>query len=400
MPLPVGRSGAGRARPTAYTLTELLVVVTILVILVATTLPVARKVMEGNRTREASRMLQAYFAMAKARAVQTGRPCGLFFPFPAPPLGVNDPNMASWGPTQFGQYWPVRHVTQVFLAEIPPPYGGSTSQASATTLQVGTAHYLALLSSRTATTPDTLEMQYLQSLLNPQGEVFLVRFDYKEPWYRFTYNPNGTFPAIFVYNGPVVGLNTPPGFGSTSIRGGYPFQVLRAPRPVGSPLELPRGTCIDMTYSGIGTPGRFTTGVGTSAPLGFLGGVPLGSEAAGLTLLFTPQGGVDTMYINGVPAPTPEGSLFFLVGKTEKAGDPHDPTNPLTGPWQASVFANPDESNLADPDSLWVVVSRGNGQVLTAENLPLASAAPGGNYATYVTAARQAALAGQQMQGQ
>lgn len=384
LPAPVRR--ARRPRP-GYTLTELLVVVTILVLLVATALPVARKVMEGNRTREASRMLQAYFAMAKARAVQTGRPAGLFFPFPNPPLGVSDPNTSSWGPAQFSQYWPVRQVTQVFLAEIPPPYSGSTTQAAATVLQVGNAHYLALLSSRTATTPDTTEMQYLQSLLNPQGEVFLVRFDYKEPWYRFTYNPNGVFPAIFIYNGPAVGANTPPGFGSTSIRGGYPFQVLRAPRPLGSALELPRGTCIDMTYSSIGTPGR-----------SFLGGVSLPSMAAGLTLLFTPQGGVDTMYINGVPAPTPEGSLFFLIGKTEKVGDPHDPANPLTGSWLPSVFANPDESNLADPDSLWVVVSRGNGHVLTAENLPLASAA--GTYATYLTAARQAALAGQQMVGQ
>jgi hypothetical protein len=207
--------------------------------------------------------------------------------------------------------------------------------------------------------------------------VFLVRFDYKEPWYRFTYDPTGTFPTVFIYGGPVVGNNTPPGFGSTSIRGGYPFQVLRAPRPVGSALELPRGTCIDMTYSGIGATGR-----------SFLGGVTIGSMAAGLTVLFTPQGGVDTMYINGVPSTPPESSLFFLVGKTEKAGDPHDP----------SVFANPDESNLADPDSLWVVVSRGNGQVLTTENLPLASAAA--SYATYLQSARQAALAGQQMSGQ
>jgi len=385
---PALRDRSGRcASRGGYTLTELLVVVTILVMLVATALPVARKVMEGNRTREASRMLQAYFAMAKARAVQTGRPCGLFFPFPSPPLGVNDPSTSSWGPTQFSQYWPVRHVTQVFLAEIPPPYAGSTTQTAATVVQVGSAHYLALLTNRSATTPDPTEMTYLQSLLNPHGEVFLVRFDYKEPWYRFTYDPTGTFPSVFIYGGPVAGLNTPPGYGSTSIRGGYPFQVLRAPRPVGNALELPRGTCIDMTYSGIGATGS-----------SFLRGVTIGSMAAGLTVLFTPQGGVDTMYINGVPSTPPESSLFFLVGKTEKAGDPHDPTNPISGPWRPSVFANPDESNLADPDSLWVVVSRGNGQVLTTENLPLASAAS--SYVTYLQSARQAALAGQQMSGQ
>jgi prepilin-type N-terminal cleavage/methylation domain-containing protein len=380
--------------PAGYTLTELLVVVTILVLLVATALPVARKVMEGNRTREASRMLQAYFALAKARAVQTGRPCGLFFDLSQPPPGVTDPPHASWGPAQYSSYWPVRHVTKVFLAEIPPPYGGSTSQASATVVQVGSAHYLALLSGRMATGPDINEMRLLESLLDPKGEVFLVRFDYKEPWYRFQYNPQGSFPYIFEYRGPVVGFNTPPGFDSTSIRGGYPFQVLRAPRPVGSALELPRGTCIDMTYSGIGVLGRsFLPPPGPPWPLS--------SPVAGLTILFTPQGGVDSMYLNGVPTSTPENSLFFLVGKTEKAGDPHDPTNPLGPPasWRHSVFADLNESNLADPDSLWVVVSRANGQVFTTENMPDQTAAASG-YPIYLQRAREAALAGQQMGGQ
>jgi prepilin-type N-terminal cleavage/methylation domain-containing protein len=381
--------------PAGYTLTELLVVVTILVLLVATALPVARKVMEGNRTREASRMLQAYFALAKARAVQTGRPCGLFFDLSQPPPGVTDPPHASWGPAQYSSYWPVRHVTKVFLAEIPPPYGGSTNQARATVLATTNGHLLFTVTNTVPANIDLPEMGYLQSLLEV-GESVLVRFDYKDPWYKFKVNPDKSVQLDdrFTPGGAVVGFNTPPGYGvpfgqlgsSTSIRG-YPFQVLRAPRAVGSALELPRGTCIDMTYSGIGVSGR-----------SFLGGVSLSSPVAGLTILFTPQGGVDSMYLNGVPTSTPENSLFFLVGKTEKAGDPHDPTNPL-GAWLPAVFTNPDESNLADPDSLWVVVSRANGQVFTTENMPDQTAAASG-YLSYLQRAREAALAGQQMGGQ
>src|SRR6187455_359143 len=91
-----------------YTLMELLIVIIIMITLVAITLPVAKKIMEDGHVREASRQLNTYFAMAKARAVQTGRPCGLDFVCAAP-LGDNTG---------------IRQVTQMFLAEVPPHYAG------------------------------------------------------------------------------------------------------------------------------------------------------------------------------------------------------------------------------------------------------------------------------------
>src|SRR5689334_13575863 len=72
----------------AYTLVEMLVVVTIIIILVAATLPVAKKMMEGSQVREASRQFNSYWQMAKARALQTGRPCGIYFPMTSAPLGL------------------------------------------------------------------------------------------------------------------------------------------------------------------------------------------------------------------------------------------------------------------------------------------------------------------------
>src|SRR5438132_13774810 len=107
----------------------MLVVVTIMIMLVAVTLPVAKKVMDGSQTREASRQLNAYFAMAKARALHTGRPCGIYFPFPNAPLGTVDPTYASMPAAIAQTYWPVRQVTQMYLAEIPPPYSGGTSNS-------------------------------------------------------------------------------------------------------------------------------------------------------------------------------------------------------------------------------------------------------------------------------
>ena len=42
-------------RRSAYTLVEMLIVVTIMIMLVAAALPMAKKVMDGSQTREASR---------------------------------------------------------------------------------------------------------------------------------------------------------------------------------------------------------------------------------------------------------------------------------------------------------------------------------------------------------
>src|SRR5262245_39122878 len=62
---------------SGYTLAELLIVMTIMLMLMAITLPTVRRVMEDGKVREASRQLNAYFAMAKSRALLTGRPCGV-----------------------------------------------------------------------------------------------------------------------------------------------------------------------------------------------------------------------------------------------------------------------------------------------------------------------------------
>src|SRR5204863_1090153 len=119
--------GTWNSRPRrAYTLIEMLIVVAIMIMLVAISLPVAKKVMDGSQGREASRQLNAYFAMAKARALQTGCPCGVYFPFPNPPLGHIDPTLTA---AKLPTYWPVRSVTQVFLAEVPAPYAGGTTGA-------------------------------------------------------------------------------------------------------------------------------------------------------------------------------------------------------------------------------------------------------------------------------
>ena len=73
-----------------------------------------RRVMTANQ-------IVAY-NVAKARALQTGRPCGVMLICDLP-LGLQDPSPSATGMIP---NWPTRQVTKLYLAEVPPPYSGGT----------------------------------------------------------------------------------------------------------------------------------------------------------------------------------------------------------------------------------------------------------------------------------
>lgn len=378
-PNPEPRTPAPRRR--GYTLVEMLVVVTILIMLVAAALPVAKKMMDGSQVREASRQFSSYWQMAKARALNTGRPCGIYFPFPTPPLGVPLESTLGMTAQQMATYWPVRQVTQMQLAEIPPPYSGGASYSRGRIMVVpgATAPATPLQFVPLGPVPDPMtgiypidtgEMAILTSLINV-GESFLVRFDYRGPWFILQRVVDSSGNTHFNYTGksqtgltfaPQNQSNYQPPAAILPNHPGFKYQIVRMPRPIGNPLELPRGTCIDITYSGVGNSSRQFP----PPPGGFT------ATPNGLIILLTPNGGIDSMFVT---TPTgaafsalsnPIASLYFLLGKVEKV--PAD--NSVVGLINPAQFTNLDSSNLADPNSLWVVLNRGTGQVTTAENMP------------------------------
>jgi prepilin-type N-terminal cleavage/methylation domain-containing protein len=378
-----------RAQRRGYTLVEMLIVVSIMIMLVAVTLPVAKKVMDGSQSREASRQLNAYFAMAKARALLTGRPCGIHFSFPNAPLGIDDYGALNLTAPQLATYWPVRQCTELQLAETPAPYAGSLVTAVG---RIDSGTNRLELGGTLATVSSTgTEVDMLKSLLD-SGEQFLVRFNFKGDWFVCKYVV-GMSSSSLNYIGPLWTDTTMRPYSGP----GVPFEILRSPRPAGNPLTLPTGTCVDMTYSGIGTSSR-----------GFLfppHNTEVQNVLTGLTVLLDPNGGVQSIYVDTktqrrIFLGPPAGSLHFLVGKTEKA--PLNSNLTVSGP---NSYANLDESNLADPTALWVVVSRGTGQVTTTENMPsmtqataLASPNPV-TLAHYLRVAREAATTGEHMTG-
>ena len=313
------RNVVARRTRCGYTLIELLVVLLIAGLLIATALPIAATMLDDARVREGSRALNAFFAMAKSRASSSGRPCGL--------LLVAEPIS---GTSNF-------QATQVYMAEMAEPYGGS-GVAPLTRARIDISSGALELWTWNSTTsqyevdPSGDELKYLQAILGSTAQSILIRFDFKGDWYRLSYDG-----AAFTYQGSVLGTTLPP---SKAL----PFQILREPRTVGTAREMPRGTAVDFLWSGFGPGG---TGTGRDR-----GASNLFRDASnGVLVMFSPAGGVDSVYINGVAQNT-QGTLHFLVGRAEQTG------------------AEGAGSNLADPTSLWVSIGRSSGIAMTTENTP------------------------------
>jgi hypothetical protein len=159
---------------------------------------------------------------------------------------------------------------------------------------------------------------------------------------------------------------------------GYPYQILRMPRRIGNPLELSAGTCIDLAYSGIGPTnlpsqrvqfGMYpcnANGNGFVPPGLFPGSPPASPKLQYLTIMFQPDGGIENIFLNGYFF-TPTTAVHFLVGKSDK---PNPPLASNSAHATNRFMFDPNLSNLADPLSLWVSISRTTGNVNTAENAP------------------------------
>lgn len=358
-----------------YTLVELLVVMIILVILVATMIPLVKMVMEGDRTREATRALSAYVSQAKTQAAVTGRPAGLILMLQSP-IGTTD-NPAPAPVT--------RQCTQMFLAEVPPTYQGGVQGARGrimpSTASPGSYEFVILTPDPMTPgnyIPDTNEMTYLDPLIK-DGDSFTVRFDHKGAWYR-CHRSGGQF----LYDGQTtmgVAQPVPPGMTSTGQHPGSLFTIQRAPAPVGDPLELTGGTCIDLAYSGAGTTGN-----------AFI------VNRQSLTIMFSPNGSIQSLYHDGIGPFRPDGTIHLLIGTLSRMELPMGPN--LTHPSTMNMF-DPVTSNLATADSLWVSIGRQSGKVTSSENVPPPSwtdFTPAGQMA-YLEACRNIAIAGEQMTG-
>ncbi len=322
--IPNPQSPIPRFPPRGFTLIEMLIAITIMVMLMALAATTLVPAGESRRLREAARALNVYLGSARNRAMETGRPCGVTF-------------------HRFGTLPCSMSIDQ---CEVPPCYCGDTEQSAAT---------LSVTSPTTITA--TLLTDTPLGLIRP-GD--LVQFNCQGPYYTIAPTSGSTNPVdgngylsspatlalvLDISQNPVVPWPT----GTQSLP--VPYRIFRAPVKGGaSPLQLPAPIVVDLQWSGVGIDP-------SGSDVMSLVNVPLNQDVC---ILFSPNGSIQQVYspvgtLNG-PVTQP---IFLLVGKRERVGQSvATPTPANKSQW----------ANWQDLDNIWVVVNPQTGLV-TADNI-------------------------------
>jgi len=342
-PSPLSTNSSFIIHHSAFTLVEMLVAVSIIVLLMFAAVRVLQPIAE-RRVREAARMVNVYISSARNRAMEIGRPCGVIL---RRATNTNTPTAC----------------TVLDQCEVPTTYAGDMINA---VVRVQTVSF----------SPPTVRIKirpndFSNRLIRP-GD--LMQLNSQGPFYRMLYNASSSPPDFtpdadnyFQFSdasGPIgtdtdgdgfiddplltLTLNpqeTPmqqlpwPTVASGQWSGLVPFLILRQPvKSSAQPLQLPEGTVVDLQFSGTdGTPFTATDDV---------------------SIIFTSNGNVEGYYDNGIKPVT--GPIFLLVGSRSRSRD--FIANPLLNPSQDEL------PNWADLSSMWVTINYQTGMVSTSEN--------------------------------
>lgn len=338
------------------TLVELLIVISIIVLVLAISVPRLRPLMETRRIREAARAANAYIGAARNRAMETGRPVGVVI--------------------ERLEQQPEAAVI-LRMAEVPPPYAGDTFDARAQ------ARVL------TASTPPVLQLRLSDVATLAKGalgEPHSIRLNYQGPDYpnfRIVHSDDDIVfaeanipPTVDRLPYPQVSDPTDPwttpGMASLPV----PFQIQRRPETTAAaPLRLPGRTVIDLSASG--TDSMLTQ---NSPPYDFFNPVDKdGDNSNGVQdpstviILFGPNGSVDRLYYQDRVTRVTE-PIYLLVGRWDRM--PATPGGP--------PLSDDGLSNYQDIQNIWLVINANSGLIMAA---PVADSA--GNPPANVAEARE-----------
>lgn len=316
------------------TLVELLVVVGIAVLLLGMAVPMMRPAIEEGRVREASRQLVTYFALAKARAAESGRPVGVLIE-----RSIREPFVAYLSDYDFSQ--------QLFIAETPLPYAGDLFTSKAR--------------RNPSLTANQIELTFSPSLPTIVKAGDYIKFDYRGLTYQIATVAPLTSDPMYVElaaNSPPL----PPIPSSPAL--GVPFQIFRQPeKSMLTPLQLGGIVGIDLQNSGHGATGlQFAASYATGTARTLIANNPV-------MIVFTPSGRVAYVQYGGQIDTNP-GTIYLLVGRRDRQADP---TASMGGGGELELSSTdntlvPYSQNLADNSNTWVAVGSQSGSVITAEN--------------------------------
>ncbi len=297
------------------TLVELLMVIVVITILMAVAIPLVRPAFQDRYMREAARQVDSYLYGAATRALEIGRPVGVW--------------IERLNSTELGS----RSAVRLYIADTPPAFTGTVLGARVSVLPTGVLQF-----------KEVSDEAILRTITAP-GERFTIKFDYQGHDYPGLCTPAHSFEIE-------IPLGVPPG--AEAAGPGVPYEITLSPtRSAVAPLQLPADSVIDLSLSGMGPGGReFDSG-----------GVPPFNTAP-VVIMFAPSGRVDHVYLGGQPI-RPFAPIHLLIGRRGRV------VNPLT-----TDVSDPQRANLADPTCLWVTISERTGAIVTADNRDTSYIAP------------------------
>ena len=337
---------------SGLTLTELLVVVSIMVVVAGALVPLVQPIMKGRNTREAVRQLNVMISGAQARAVAKGRPVGIWL------------ERAAHEPNEPPDRWYA--VYKVYYAEEPTPYTGDFYDSRA---RIGR------LDSWDRTDPNSpnwyadLEAPSAIKLVRPGDSI---RLNQRGPRYpvkkvlpsnlpgvtRICFRVSPTTPMPF---SPQRYINQPMG---------TRYEVFRQPKKsMVAPIEMPNNTAIDLSVSGYST-------LGNPTPTSFR----LASPEYDVAMMFSPDGGIDTIYyISHEPnvltfSERPAGNVSLLVGRSDKIGQDLNKVINVTNDYQQNAQGPMGLASLEEKTNIWMTIASHSGRTQSGPNAGLSLA--------------------------
>ena len=312
-------------RRNGLTLTELLVVGTIILAVTALSIPVVKPMMESQLTKNGANMLATALNRARSRAQVSGRPCGVRFEYwPGTAANLHDTHYderAGDGTVICRDtYYSVPGASLVMRqVEVPPVYSG-------------------LLGIE--------KVKYENGRCEFQNDLYVTSELERSASAKIQFGGDGPF---YAFHGRSTSLKEGTTYALPPERDvEYPFRVLLDSRPtMAMPVCMPRGTAVELQFSGVGDSVFVDTLSGTN-------GSPV-PERVSLTLMFSPDGSVES--VNGS---IPSEPVHFLVGRWDQI---------------SAVRAEDDAEsypNYADGRNYWVSVFPQTGGVTVSQVNPTA----------------------------
>ncbi|MDR3234485.1 MAG: prepilin-type N-terminal cleavage/methylation domain-containing protein [Planctomycetaceae bacterium] len=315
-----------QTKQTGFTLIELLVVVTILVMLLAVSVPMFKPMLESRRTQNAARVLATTLEKARAQAMFEGRAVGVkLIPFETAPAAA-------------------------LQLRIYRENNAAVNQSSEHRIKVNNGtleafHYNA--STEKYDTPDTLPAVFSTGVM--------VQFNRIGRFYEL--ETSSTLKAPYDH------LTLPNEDAADGAA--MEYAVLRLPSPALTPqVIMPKGTIVDLAFSG----GRGTAAKDVDErqqgqfPLKFV--IPPG-ERQGVTIMFSPAGYIKDVFfndtVNGLRI-LPNEMLYFCVGEWDRQ----------SADGQLSL-ADDRKTNLQVSTTYWVTIHPKTGAVHVTENKPVST---------------------------